>query len=131
MINKSRGQATIELMLILVMLFIILGYSIQTFLYQENAFNQKRSVLDQERTASIVRTAVESMALSPIGSSMRVFIPPASQAQTIRIVNGSLEVKTNTTVITIPLTLRDVNMSTLGDGNVFIVSHTLSGVIIS
>ncbi len=125
---SSRGQATIELLLILSVLFIILGYALQTYTTNQVIVNEKKSVLDAQRNAGILRSGVEIVAFSPIGSTLRVFIPPASQDQNIQVLNGIVEVRTSTLAITLPTLLRDVNSGMMHDGNVVILTRTQSGV---
>lgn len=129
--HHSRGQATIELLLILAVLFIILGYSLQTYLTNQGIVNQKKSVLDAERNAAILRMAIESVFHSPSGSTRRVFLYPASQDQNIRLINGVVEVRTISIVVEQPTLIKDLNSSTFHDGNIIIVSHTPSGVTLS
>lgn len=127
----ARGQATIELLLILAVLFIILGYSLQTFLTNQNIVNQKRAQLDAERNAIILRSAIEQIYSAPTGSSQRVFLPPASQDQNIRLINGVVEVRTSSLVFDQPTLIKDLNSSTFHDGNIIIITHTPSGVTLS
>jgi len=125
---RSRGQSTIELLLILSVLFIILGIALQSYTQNQSIVNEKKSVLDAQRNASIVRGAVESVSYSPIGSTLRVFIPPASQDQNIQLLNGIVEIRTSTLAISLPTLLRDVNSGIFHDGNILIVTRTQSGV---
>jgi hypothetical protein len=127
----SRGQATIELLLILAVLFIVLGFALQTYSTNQLVVNQKKSFLDAERNASIVRTAIEATAYAPIGSFLRVFVPPASQNQDIRLINGTVEVRTDTILIELPTLQRDLNSFIFHDGNIIVISRTPSGVILS
>lgn len=129
--HSSRGQATIELLLILSVLFVILGFALQTYTTNQSIVNEKKSTLDAQRNAAIVRTALESVSVSPIGSTLRVFIPPAVQDQNIHVLNGIVEVRTPTLAISIPSLLRDVNSGLFHDGNIIILTRTQSGVSFS
>jgi hypothetical protein len=124
----ERGQATIELLLILAVLFIILGYALQQYSITQNAANQKRGSLDAERSATLLRHAVEGVFRSPVGSQYRLFIPPATQGQSIRFINGKVEVTAGGIVLEFPSLYTDVNSSTFYDGNIIVVTRTLSGV---
>lgn len=126
-----RGQATIELLLILTLLFIILGFAIQSYSENQKIVNEKKNILDAQRNASILRTAIESAAYAPIGSSLRVFLPPAAQDQNIRVINGVVEIRTVSIVINLPSLVKDLNMSLVHDGNILIITHTPTGVRVS
>lgn len=125
---SSRGQATVELLMILSVLFVILGFALQSYTTNQSIVNEKKSALDAQRNASILRTALESASFSPIGSTLRVFIPPASQDQNIQVLNGVVEVRTSTLAITLPTLVRDVNAGLFHDGNIVILTRTQSGV---
>lgn len=127
----SRGQATIELLLVLAVLFIILGYAVQTFTVHQSSVNQKKNTLDTQRSAAILRTAIETVGYSPIGTTIRVFIPPTTQAQDISVVNGIITVSTNTGTLQVPSLFRDLNVGTVHDGNIVHVTKTMSGVIVT
>ncbi|MFH0970140.1 MAG: hypothetical protein V1776_01630 [Candidatus Diapherotrites archaeon] len=126
---QKKGQATIELLLIMVVLLTILGISISIASTHQQSIQQKRITLEAEKTAAQMKEAIYQVWHSPEGMQLQVFIPPATQTQSIRVENGLLEVRSSSVVVQIPLFL-DLNTSTVYDGNMILVTRTYAGVTI-
>lgn len=88
-----KGQATIELMLILPLLLIILGISMSIFSQQTITADAIQIQHEAQRTAETMATALEEVGNSVPGSTLRIFLPPTIETQTILIQNGSVEVQ--------------------------------------
>lgn len=133
--SHTRGQATVELMIILPLLLIILAVSISIFAQQLLIADALRSQQAVERTAELVANALFYMHLSPIGSRSVFYIPSGMESQTIQTGNGFVEVISARGFATAQLPSTEWVTPALYDGNYFTVwkdvngnIHTLGGV---
>lgn len=112
-----RGQSTIELLLILSMLFIILGLALNIFSNQRTFVNEKQVEFEAYRTAKKVEANLIQVAAGPIGGRQRVFIPPSIVSQTISVGNGHVDVSSGNVRVIIPVASRSWFGSVFYDGN--------------
>ncbi|MEK6970998.1 MAG: hypothetical protein AABW68_04930 [archaeon] len=127
---SSRGQATVELLLLLALLFIILAYAVQTYSTHTRVVEQKEDFLDAERAAVHIGSEIDSLILLPIGTRARIFIPPFPGGETasIRVINGVVEVRASQNTIVYPLLMGDMNMESMESGNTYVFHRTPEGV---
>ncbi|MEK6821429.1 MAG: hypothetical protein AABY11_03465 [archaeon] len=129
--TSSKGQSTIELLIILTVLFTILAFSVRISSDQGNALNQRKLFLEAEENAFRVKDIVYAAGRSPVGTTLRVFLPPTTQTQTIRIENGLLEVRSADALVQIPLVFSELNAGPVNDGNFLTVEKTAHGVVVT
>lgn len=91
--SSSRGQATVELMIILPLLLIILAISISIFAQQMLIVDSLRYRHAVERSAEQVAEIISHMQRMPPQSDALFYIPKSPETQTITLTNGLLEVK--------------------------------------
>ena len=127
--SHPRGQATVELMIILPLLLIILAVSISIFAQQLLIADALRSQQAVERNAELVANALFHMSLAPIGSQGVFYIPSGMESQTIRTGNGFVEVSSSRGFATAQLPSTEWVAPTLFDGNYFTVWKDVNGNI--
>lgn len=119
----KKGQATIELLLIFAMLFIILGVSVKIASDQRLVVNEKQIQLAASRNAQLVATVFSQVGSAPIGTRVRAFIPPAPSPQTIYIRSGFVEIHSSQIVVFAPIPNTSWSAGPFMDGNTIHVSR--------
>lgn len=125
--KKYRGQATIEIMVILPMLLIILAVSISIFAQQLLIADSIRIQQSAERSAEILANGIVEMSRAPIGSSVRIYIPPGLEPQTIQLTNGLVEARSALGYASVLIPYAEWSTPPINDGNFFLVQKDANG----
>jgi type II secretory pathway pseudopilin PulG len=126
--SKNKGQATVELLIVLVVLFLILTFSVHLYQQQTVSIAGIKEMHEARRTAQLVAENIELALQSPVGSRLRVFIPPAKSTQTISINEGTVIVQSNQTLVSVPITKKGFFVSAFNDGNFIVLERTADGI---
>lgn len=129
--NRVKGQATIELLMILVVLFVILTFSIHLYQQRVVSVGGVVEVHEASKTAQLVSQYVERVLQSPIGSRVTLFVPPSENVQTISIADGTVSVSVNQTYVSVPISGRGFETVSFFDGNTIVLERTPYGVKVS
>ena len=124
-----RGQATIEMMVILPLLLIILAVSISIFGQQLLIADSLRAQNAVVRSAELVADSVMEISLAHSGSSMRVHIPKGPELQTISFSNGLIEVYSQNGYASAKITNTNWSSPTFFDANTIILSRDVNGFV--
>lgn len=128
---KSSGQATVELLIVLIILFGMLAISIRLFADQRGSVNQQMIQNGAARSGQLIAQTITAAFNGPIGSTFRVFIPPGPASQTIRIRSGFVEVQSAGELALVSIPDANVDAGSFTDATTIQVTHTLSGVQVS
>ncbi len=128
--TKKKGQATIELLLILTVLFVLLAVSLNIASNQQIFSTQKNADLSLVRNAQLIANGITFVHSSPIGTTAHFFIPPGPSPQTFYISNGVIEAFSNSTGIVVALPSKGWYSPTLYDGNFITLTRDWNTVVI-
>jgi len=118
----SRGQATVELMIILPLLLILLAVSISIFSQQMLIVDSLRYSHAVERSAELVAESFSHLSTMPPGSRARLYIPKSPETQTITLANGLIEVRGSQQYRSVRLPFLNGGSFTAYDGNALLIS---------
>lgn len=127
---KKKGQATIELLLILTVLFVLLAISLNIAANQQIISTQKSADFSLVRNAQQIANGLSFVNSSPIGTKTHVFLPPGPSPQLFYVRNGVIEAFTNTTGIVVALPSKSWYSPTLTDGNFITIIRDWNTVVI-
>ncbi len=129
--QRFTGQATIELLIILSILFVILGISIHLFSQQRVSANEQEERNGAQRNAQLLGNAIMHLSAAPIGSSLRIFVPPSSSSQMIWIRNGFVEVQSGNTLVLVGIPNRSVSVGPFSDGTTLLFSRNMYSITVA
>lgn len=129
LLSPPRAQASIELMIILPLLVIILTLSVGIFGTQLANLRSLESQHAAQRTAELIAESVEELVHSPAGTTLRVFIPPATASQSITIGSGLVQVQSGSAYGSARITNTSVSASSLYDGNMLYLAKDGNGTL--
>lgn len=127
--NLEKGQATIEIMIILPLLLVLLAVSISIFAQQLLITDSIHSQQGVERSAELVASALVEMASSPENSRMRVYIPPGPDDQTIIVARGFVEVSSSRGYSSIAISHTGWNFPSFSDGDTLLFQNDANNVL--
>lgn len=128
--NHPKGQATIELLLILSVLFILLGLSLNIAANQQTISNQKNGDFSLTRNAQQIANALTFTSSTPIGTKTHVFLAPGPAQQTFIVQNGVLEGSSNQSRVLIPLPSKGWYSAPIYDGNYITLTKDWNTVVV-
>ncbi len=126
----KRGQATVEIMIILPLLLIILSISLSIFAQQMIISDSIRSQQSVERSAEILANGIIEMSRAPIGSKMQLFIPAGTETQTIQLRNGLVEAQSARGYASSRIPYLEWSTPPLYDGNFFTIQKDANGSLV-
>jgi hypothetical protein len=127
----KKGQATVELLLILSVLFIILALSVNIF------GNEQRVAVEKQRESQLTQNAyriadmITLVGNAPIGTRMNLFLPPGSTDQTFWVRNGVVEGRGEQSLVIVPLSSSEWGAGPLYDGNSYHVERDTNAVSVT
>lgn len=127
----SRAQVTVEMLVILVVLFGLLTIAFFLFATQQSAAQETEQAHAARRTAELVAQHATYAREGPIGGHVRVFIPPATQPQIIYLRDGFVEVRSGQTLVTAPLSMGGLSAGPFSDGNVLVFGRNTNGITVT
>ncbi len=125
--THARGQATVEIMVILPLLLILLSVSFSIFAQQLIVVDSIRAQQSTERSAQIVASSIMEMSRAPIGSKIKFFIPAAIETQTIILGSGLIEARSARSYSSVKIPFTEFSFSNLHDGNFFTIQRDVNG----
>ncbi|MEK6902655.1 MAG: hypothetical protein AABX02_03665 [archaeon] len=128
--KKESGQATIELLLILSVLFVLLAMSLVIAGNQQIISNQKEESFSLHRNAQELANGLTFTHNAPIGTKTHIFLPPGPARQTFYVKNGVIEGYSNSTGIVVAVPSKQWTSPTLYDGNFVTLTKDWNSVVI-
>jgi hypothetical protein len=121
--HATKGQATIEIMIILPLLLVLLAVSISIFAQQLLITDSIHSQQGVERSAELVASALSEMASSPENSQMQIVIPSGPDDQTIVVGRGFIEVSSSRGYAAISLPHTEWAFPSFSDGDTLLLRN--------